>query len=81
MAVRFYRRIPIFPGIWLNVGRSGFSLTIGFRGFRYTIGGKDRQQVTVGLPGTGLSYSKRLKKRQTENRKENGHGKTPVTEE
>jgi hypothetical protein len=56
MGFRFYRRIQLFPGITFNVGKRGVSTSIGERGAHITIGhGKVRE--TVGLPGTGLSYT------------------------
>jgi hypothetical protein len=56
MGFRFYRRIKIFPGVRINLSRSGVSTSIGVKGARITVGhGKVRE--TVGLPGTGLSYT------------------------
>lgn len=56
MGFRFYRRIPIFPGVTLNLGKSGISLSLGIRGARITLG-KNGVRKTVGLPGTGMSYT------------------------
>lgn len=56
MGWRFYRRFRVFPGLRLNLSRSGISTSIGPRGAHITIGhGKVRE--TVGLTGTGLSYT------------------------
>ncbi len=56
MGTRFQRRIKIFPGITLNLSKSGISTSLGARGARMTFGnGKTR--TTVGLPGTGLSHT------------------------
>ncbi len=57
MSFRFYRRIPIFPGVWLNISKTGFSVTIGRRGARLTLG-RTGATGSVGLPGTGASYRK-----------------------
>ena len=55
--IRLYRRIPIIPGlVWLNLSKSGVSITIGPRGFKLTLG-HGRAHTTVGLPGTGISAS------------------------
>ena len=35
---RFYRRFKIFPGLRLNLSRSGLSTSIGGRGARFTLG-------------------------------------------
>ncbi len=56
MGLRFQRRIRLFSGVTLNLSKSGVSTSIGTRGAHITVGhGKTRE--TVGLPGTGLSYT------------------------
>ena len=56
MGFRFRRSIRIVPGIRLNIGKRGVSTSIGVRGAHITLGhGQVRE--TVGLPGTGLSYT------------------------
>jgi hypothetical protein len=56
MGWRFRRSIKIFPGIRLNFSRSGVSTSVGIRGAHITVGhGKVRE--TVGLPGSGISYT------------------------
>ncbi len=56
MGFRLYRRIKILPGVRLNLSRSGISTSIGVKGAHITVGhGQVRE--TVGLPGTGLSYT------------------------
>jgi hypothetical protein len=56
VGLRFYRRIRLFPGVRVNLSRSGISTSIGTRGAHITVGhGQVRE--TVGLPGTGLSYT------------------------
>jgi hypothetical protein len=56
MGLRFFRRIRIAPGVTVNLSKSGVSTTLGTRGAHVTLGhGKVRE--TVGLPGTGLSYT------------------------
>jgi|SRR5882757_8857 len=56
MPFRFRRSIKILPGVRLNLSRSGVSTSVGVRGAHITVGhGKVRE--TVGLPGTGLSYT------------------------
>jgi hypothetical protein len=53
---RFRRSIRLFPGVRLNIGKTGVSTSLGVRGAHITVGhGKVR--TTVGLPGTGLSYT------------------------
>jgi hypothetical protein len=56
MGFRFSRRISIIPGLRVNLGKRGASLSIGHRGAWYTVGPHGRR-VTVGLPGTGLFWT------------------------
>ena len=57
MGIRFWRRLKIFPGITLNISKSGISFSFGVRGLKFTIGPKGKRS-TIGIPGTGLSYTK-----------------------
>lgn len=57
MVWRFRRSLKIAPGLRLNIGKRGISsLSVGGRGVRMTFGKQGIRQ-TVGLPGTGLSFS------------------------
>jgi hypothetical protein len=56
VAFRFRRRISIPPGLRLNISRSGISTSVGRRGLWVTYG-RGRLRTTVGLPGSGLSYT------------------------
>lgn len=62
MGFRFRKSIQIFPGIKLNISKSGLSLSLGPRGLKYTVNSSGRSTATVGIPGTGLSYSKTITK-------------------
>jgi len=53
---RFRRSFKIFPGLRWNIGKKSSSVSLGGRGFHYTIGSSGAR-TTVGLPGTGLSYT------------------------
>lgn len=56
MGLRFRKRIKLFPGVWLNLSKSGVSTSIGGKGLTVNLkGGKTK--TTVSIPGTGLSYS------------------------
>lgn len=59
--LRFQKRKRILPGVWLNVSKTGVSVSIGPPGLKINIG-KRGIWFTVGLPGSGLSYRKQLKK-------------------
>ena len=47
MGWRFSRRVSIIPGLRVNLGKHGASLSIGHRGAWYTVGPRGRR-VTVG---------------------------------
>ncbi len=62
MGLRFHKSLKLIPGIRLNFSKSGPSVSLGQRGATYNIGTKG-QRATVGLPGSGLSYSERSSKK------------------
>lgn len=55
---RLFRRKKLAPGLTLNLSRSGPSLRFGGRGAGVTIGGRRRLRATVGIPGSGVYYTK-----------------------
>lgn len=57
-ALRFQRRIGLGPLGQINLSKSGASLSLGVRGARLTLG--RTPHVTIGLPGSGLSFTKTL---------------------
>lgn len=59
MALRFRRTLKILPGLKLNFGKRGVSVSAGVRGATMTFG-KNGLYGNVGLPGTGLSYRRKL---------------------
>jgi hypothetical protein len=59
MALRFFRSIPIAPGVRLNLSATGVSVSLGKRGTWLTIG-KHGATASAGLPGTGARVSKRI---------------------
>ncbi|HLQ13108.1 MAG TPA: DUF4236 domain-containing protein [Steroidobacteraceae bacterium] len=54
---RSRRSIRLLPGIRLNLGKRSTSISVGGRGAHVTFGGPRGTRTTVGLPGTGLSYT------------------------
>jgi Protein of unknown function (DUF4236) len=57
MALRYRKRLALFPGFAVNIGKRGFtSVSVGGRGAHVTYGRRGRR-ATIGLPGTGLSYT------------------------
>jgi hypothetical protein len=55
---RFYRRVNLFPGLSLNLSRSGPSVTVGMRGAHLTLGRRGITR-TIGILGTGVYYTSR----------------------
>lgn len=55
MGFRFRRSVRLFPGVRLNVGLRGMSVSAGVPGMTFNFGAR-RSSVTFGIPGTGLSY-------------------------
>ena len=57
MGFRFRKRGKIAPGVKLNFGKKSTSVSFGGKGAHYTISSTGRKTSTVGIPGTGISYS------------------------
>lgn len=55
--IRFSRRVSLAPGLRLNLSRSGLGASLGAPGERFSLGPRGGQ-VTLSLPGTGLSWSR-----------------------
>lgn len=69
MSLRFKKSIKILPGIKLNISKNGInSVTIGKPGAAVNLSKKGKQ-ATVGIPGTGLSYSKKFSSRENSSSK------------
>ncbi len=61
MGIRFYKKIRIFRNFYLNISKSGISFSFGERGRSLNLSTRG-VNASVGLPGTGLSYRKRIYK-------------------
>ena len=58
MGFRFRKSVKIAPGVRLNIGKKSVGISAGVKGARVSVNSKGRVTKTVGLPGTGLSYTK-----------------------
>lgn len=67
----FRKRIPIVPGINLNVSKSGVSSSIGGKGFSVTTG-KKGTYANTSIPGTGI-YDRKKISGSTSNNEGEGH--------
>lgn len=56
MPFRFRRSIRVLPFLRLNIGKRGASVSVGGRGAHVTLG-RGQVRETVGIPGSGLSYT------------------------
>lgn len=56
MALRFTRRFGIVPGLRLNLGKRGVSVSVGTKGAWFTAGTKG-VHTSVGVPGTGVYWT------------------------
>lgn len=65
MGMRFRKSKKIAPGVRLNLSAKSASISIGPKGFKKTFSTSGRVTTTVGIPGTGLSYSTSTKMGQT----------------
>jgi hypothetical protein len=52
---RFRKTFSILPGVRINLSKTGVSSSLGGHGATVNVG-KNGPMVTLGVPGTGLSY-------------------------
>lgn len=57
MGFRFRKSINLGGGVKLNFSKSGIGISAGVPGFRVTKRADGKTQTTVGIPGTGISYT------------------------
>ncbi len=60
MGLQFRKRIKICKGVNLNLSKTGVGISVGTKGARYSMHSSGRKTATVGIPGTGLYYTKNL---------------------
>ena len=56
MGLRFRKIFSVVPGVRVNVSKSGVSTSLGGHGATVNVGTSGKRTVTLGIPGTGLSY-------------------------
>lgn len=57
MGLRFRKSIKIAPGLKLNLNKKSVSVTAGTKGAHYTVSSTGKKTASVGIPGTGISYT------------------------
>jgi hypothetical protein len=60
MTLRFRKRIKLLPGVYINLGKTGVSASVGRPGATINIKPGRKPRATVGIPGTGISYSENI---------------------
>ena len=68
MGLRFRRSIRLGPGVRLNLSRRAIGISTGMPGLRYSVNTSGRRSLSMGIPGTGLSYVTVLSARGPEGR-------------
>lgn len=63
MGIRFRKSIKLAPGVRLNISKSGVSTSLGVPGATVNVKPGRKARATVGLPGTGISYSTNIDER------------------
>jgi hypothetical protein len=57
--MRARRSIKLGSGVKLNLNKRSVGLTVGGRGAHYTVNSRGQRTTTVGIPGSGVSYTSR----------------------
>jgi Protein of unknown function (DUF4236) len=52
---RFRKTFSVLPGVKINLSKTGVSTSLGGKGATLNVG-HGKRNVTLGIPGTGLSY-------------------------
>lgn len=66
--LRFSKRIRLAPGVWLNLSKSGVSISLGVPGLSLNLNEKAEVRASAGIPGTGISLTRKLIKNNTQTR-------------
>ena len=60
MGLRFRKSFKIAPGVRFNLSKKSMGLSFGGKGARFSVNSSGRKTASVGIPGTGISYTKNL---------------------
>lgn len=58
MPIRYRKSKKVAPGVKVNVGKKSTSVTFGEKGVHTALSSTGRRTSSVGVPGTGVSYTK-----------------------
>ena len=79
MGFRFRKSVKIAPGIKLNFNKKSIGVTAGTRGAHYSVNSKGTRTTSVGIPGSGISYTKSTNKTNKSANKTNKSANTSKT--
>jgi hypothetical protein len=57
MGFRFRKIISVIPGVKVNLSKTGVSTSLGGHGATVNVGSSGKKTLTLGIPGSGLSYA------------------------
>lgn len=57
MGLKFRKSIKLSKGVKLNLNKKSVGVSVGGKGAHLSVNSKGRKSATVGIPGTGLSYT------------------------
>ncbi|WP_429727680.1 DUF4236 domain-containing protein [Bacillus spizizenii] len=68
MGFKFRKSVKIAPGVKLNINSKSVGISAGVKGARVSVNSKGRTTTTVGIPGTGISYSNTTTSKKSKNK-------------
>jgi len=71
MGLNFRKSISIFPGVKLNLSKSGVGISTGVKGARVSLNSKGQARTTLSVPGTGIYYTKQVSAKKIANELKN----------
>ena len=57
MGFRFRKIISVIPGVKVNLSKTGVSTSLGGHGATVNVGSSGKKTLTLGIPGSGMSYA------------------------
>lgn len=69
MGLNFRKTIKLADGVKLHIGKKSASISAGKKGAHVNVSSTGRKSVTIGIPGTGLSYTKQIGSKKVKKKK------------
>lgn len=57
MGFKMRKSFKVAPGVRVNLGKKSAGISVGCKGLRYSVNSRTGSRGTVGIPGTGMSYT------------------------